>query len=316
VTARNAADATAEPHFFDRLLSDCKRLAPVEVAVAAPHSQVALLGAIEAAESALIRPILVGSALTIREIAERAHVAVSEFEFVPVDSDQEAAAKCVELCRAGRARALMKGSLHTDTLMHEVLRQSTGLCGSRRMSHIFVATAPAYPRPLFLTDAAINIRPTLEEKADIVRNAIELAHVLGVATPHVALLSALETINSKIQATVDAAALCKMADRGQIAGAILDGPLGFDAAVSEAAALIKQLRSPVAGKADILVAPDLEAGNILAKELEYLGGAELAGIVLGARVPIVLTSRADLPRARLVSCALAVWWARRGESRS
>jgi phosphate acetyltransferase len=205
----------------------------------------------------------------------------------------------------------MKGSLHTDTLMHAVLDRDVGLRGARRVSHVFVVdAAPAYPRPLLITDAAVNIYPTLDDKVDIVRNAIELAHALGIAVPNVALLSAAETVNPKITSTLDAAALCKMADRGQITGAVLDGPLAFDTAVSAEAARIKGLRSPVAGVADVLVVPDLESGNMLAKQLEYLGGAELAGVVLGARVPIILTSRADLAQARLASCAVAVCYAR------
>ena len=218
----------------------------------------------------------------------------------------ESAAKAVALVREGSAKLLMKGSLHTDELLHEVMQPGTGLRTGRRLSHVFVLDVPTYPRPLFVTDAAINIAPTLEEKASIVQNAIELAHVLGLETPHVAILAAVETVNPVMQATLDAAALCKMADRGQITGAILDGPLAFDNAVSAAAAAQKGIKSAVAGQADILLVPNIEAGNILAKQLTFLANADAAGIVLGASVPIILTSRADNDRARLASCAIAV----------
>jgi len=213
--------------------------------------------------------------------------------------------KCNDLCRSGAAGALMKGSLHTDVLMRFVLAKEGGLRTPRRVSHVFILEAPLYDRALLITDAAINIAPTLEEKFDIVQNVIDLAHVLGNPMPKVAIMSAMETVNPKIQSTLDAAALCKMADRGQITGAILDGPLAFDTAVSAEAAKVKHLKSPVAGQADILLVPDLESGNMLAKQLEYLGGAHLAGIVMGARVPIILTSRADLPESRVASCAVA-----------
>jgi phosphate acetyltransferase len=213
------------------------------------------------------------------------------------------------MCRSGEAEALMKGSLHTDEMMHEVASRDKGLRTARRISHVFVMDVPTYPRTLLITDAAINIYPTLEDKADILQNAIELAHVLGVELPKVAILSAVETVYPKINSTVEAAALCKMADRGQITGALLDGPLAFDNAISEEAARIKKINSPVAGRADILLVPDLEAGNMLAKQLSYLADADAAGIVLGARVPIVLTSRADSAKARLASCAVAVLFA-------
>jgi phosphate acetyltransferase len=229
---------------------------------------------------------------------------------VSASDDFDAAQKSVALCRTGRAHALMKGSLHTDTLMHAVLDSAAGLRTLRRVSHIFVLDAPAYPRPLLITDAGINIYPTLDDKVDIVRNAIDLAQAIGIQVPNVAILSAVETVNPKITSTLDAAALCKMADRNQITGAVLDGPLAFDTAVSAQAAEIKGLSSRVAGSADVLVVPDIESGNMLAKQLEYLGGAELAGVVLGARVPIVLTSRADAPRARLASCAVAAAYVR------
>jgi phosphate acetyltransferase len=292
-------------HVFDRLIERCRSLGPIPVAVAAPTTEVALLGAIAAAEENLVDPILVGPEKTMAAVAEKAGVDIGRFQRVDATDDMDAAAKSVALCRSGRARALMKGSLHTDVLMHAALDRDSGLRAGRRVSHVFVLDAPAYPRPLFITDAAINIYPTLEEKVDIVQNAIELAHALGIDVPNVAILSAVETVNPKITSTLDAAALCKMADRKQIVGAALDGPLAFDTAVSTEAAAIKGLSSRVAGMADILVVPDLESGNMLAKQLEYLGGAELAGVVVGARVPIILTSRADAPRARLASCAVA-----------
>ncbi len=292
-------------HVFDRLIERCRELGPVPVAVAAPTTEVALLGAAAAAENRLVDPILVGPERAMAVAAERAGVDIARFQRVDATDDVDAAAKAVALCRSGRARALMKGSLHTDLLMHAVLERESGLRTAYRASHVFVLDAPAYPRPLFITDAAINIYPTLEEKVDIVHNAIALAHALGIDVPNVAILSATETVNPKIISTLDAAALCKMADRKQIVGAALDGPLAFDTAVSLEAATIKGLSSRVAGVADILVVPDLESGNMLAKQLEYLGGAELAGVVVGARVPIILTSRADAARARLASCAVA-----------
>jgi phosphate acetyltransferase len=275
-------------------------------AVVAPSTDVALSGAMTAAAAGLIEPILVGSEGAIRALASKLRLDLSGVRVVDAGDDADAARKSVALCRDGVARGLMKGSLHTDALMHAVLDPSSGLRTPRRVSHVFVIDAPAYPRPLLVTDAAINIYPGLEEKIDIAKNAIELAHALGIATPRVAILSAVETVNPKITSTIDAAALCKMADRRQITGAVLDGPLAFDTAVSAEAAAIKELVSPVAGVADILLVPDLESGNMLAKQLEYLGGAELAGVVLGAKVPIVLTSRSDSARARLASCAVAV----------
>jgi phosphate acetyltransferase len=252
----------------------------------------------------------VGEARAIRRVADAMNIDLSAYVVVEASDELDAARKSVRLCREGRAHALMKGSLHTDTLMHAVLESDSGLRTGRRVSHVFVLDAPAYPRPLLITDAGINIYPTLEDKVDIVRNAIDLAHALGIVRPNVAILSAVETVNPKIISTLDAAALCKMADRNQITGAVLDGPLAFDTAVSAEAARIKELTSAVAGAADILIVPDLESGNMLAKQLEYLGGAELAGVVVGARVPIVLTSRADAPRARLASCAVAAASAR------
>jgi phosphate acetyltransferase len=292
-------------HVFDRLVARCRALGPVPVAVAAPTTEVAMLGAVAAAEAGLIEPVLVGPQRTMRQVAEKVGVDLGRFRQIDARDDAHAAAESVALCRSGQVRALMKGSIHTDALMHAALDRTLGLRSARRMSHVFVLDAPAYPRALFITDAAINIYPTLEDKIDIVNNAIDLAHALGIDLPNVAILSAVETVNPKITSTLDAAALCKMADRQQIVGAVLDGPLAFDTAVSRDAAAIKGLNSRVAGVADILVVPDLDSGNMLAKQLEYLGGAELAGVVVGGQVPIVLTSRADRPRARLASCAVA-----------
>jgi phosphate acetyltransferase len=295
---------------FDRLVAQCRDLPRAPFAVVAPMTDVALTGAVAAEAAGLIEPILVGNEGAVRELASKLKVDVSRWRLVDAVDDADAARKAVGLCREGAAAGLMKGSLHTDVLMHAVLDAHGGLRTARRVSHVFVIDAPGYPRPLLVTDAAINIYPTLEEKVDIARNAIELAHALGIARPNVAILSAVETVSPKITSTLDAAALCKMADRKQITGAVLDGPLAFDTAVSKEAADIKQLVSPVAGVADILLVPDLESGNMLAKQLEYLGGAELAGVVLGAKVPIVLTSRSDSARARLASCAVAVLRAR------
>jgi phosphate acetyltransferase len=276
------------------------------MAVAAPTTEIALAGALDAARRGLIEPILVGPSREIRALAERMGADIGKTALLDAADDEDAARKAVALCRSGEARGLMKGSLHSDTFMHAALQHDSGLRTAQRVSHAFLLDAPAYPRPLIVTDAAINICPSLDDKVDIVKNAIGLAHTIGVERPNVAILSAVETVTSKIVSTIDAAALCKMADRGQITGALLDGPLAFDTAVSVAAAATKNLRSPVAGAADVLVVPDLEAGNILVKELEYLGGAELAGVVLGASVPIVLTSRADSAQARVASCALAL----------
>jgi phosphotransacetylase len=248
----------------------------------------------------------VGPAAKIRLAAETAEIDLAPYEIVTVPHSHAAAAKAVELVHNGRVEILMKGSLHTDELMGEVVRENTGLRTERRISHIFIMDVATYPKPLLITDAAINISPDLWDKLDIVQNAIDLAQVIGVKKPKVAILSAVETITPKLRATMDAAALCKMAERGQIVGGILDGPLAFDNAISRLAAKTKHIVSPVAGEADILVVPDLEAGNMIAKQLEYLAGATAAGIVLGARVPIVLTSRADSILARLASCAVAV----------
>jgi phosphate acetyltransferase len=290
---------------FERLIQHCEKREAFPVAVCWPCSAVSLAGTMEAAKAGIVHPLLVGPERELNAIAASLGLDLGAYEIIPANSEENAAAKAVELCRNGRATALMKGSLHTDLLMHAALQKDTGLRTSRRFSHVFVLDAPLYGRTLFITDAAINIYPTLEDKVDIVQNAIDLAHVLGIVAPRVAILSAVETVNPKILSTIDAAALCKMADRGQITGAILDGPLAFDTAVNAEAARVKNLKSLVAGEADILLVPDLESGNMLAKQLEYLGGARLAGIVLGAKVPIILTSRADSSESRVASCAIA-----------
>jgi phosphate butyryltransferase len=268
--------------------------------------------AVEAAEAGLIAPILIGPEARIRAAAQEAEVDIAGCRIVPVPHSHAAAAKAVELVRSGEARLLMKGSLHTDELMGAVVAHETGLRTERRISHVYLMDVPGHAGPLIITDAAINIAPNLEEKADIIRNAVDLAHVIGIEKPRVAILSAVETVSRALASTLDAAALCKMADRGQITGAIIDGPLAFDNAVSEAAAREKGIVSPVAGRAEVLVVPNLEAGNMLAKQLTFLSGADAAGIVLGARVPIILTSRADSLRTRLASCAVAVLLARAG----
>jgi phosphate acetyltransferase len=269
-------------------------------------SDVALRGAVEAAAEGLIEPTLIGPEDEMKALAAKIGVDISPYPVLNADSETKAAEVSVAMCRSGNAQAMMKGSLHTDELMKVAMARDTGLRTSRRITHVFVMDTPAYARTLLITDAAINIKPEFEDKIHIVQNAIDLAHALGIPEPKVALLSAVETVNPKIPSTMEAAALCKMADRGQITGGILDGPLAFDTAVSIKAAQIKHLHSPVTGQADILVVPDLESGNMLAKQLEYLGGAQLAGIVLGARVPVILTSRADSAETRLTSCAVAV----------
>ena len=291
---------------YMHLIELAEGLTPIRTAVVHPVDSNALLGAIEAAEANLIVPILIGPAKRIRAAAAEQGVDLSPYELISTEHSQEAAMKAVAMARAGEVDALMKGSLHTDELMHEVVDPRIGLGTNRRMSHVFVMDVPLYPRPLFITDAVLNIYPDLETKHDIVQNAIDLAHVLGIETPKVAILSAVETVNPKILSTLEAAALCKMAERGQITGGLVDGPLAFDNAISPEAARTKGIVSPVAGLADILVVPDLEAGNMLAKQLEYLTDAQTTGIVLGARVPIVLTSRADSPLAHKASCAIAL----------
>ena len=283
---------------------------PVPVAVAHPCDDLSLGAVIEMAQAGLVLPILVGPAVKIRAVALAADLDISAYRIVDVPHSHAAAAAAVALVRSGEAALLMKGALHTDELMHEVVAHDTGLRTERRLSHVYVMDVPSYPRPLLITDAALNIAPTLEEKRDIIQNAIELAHIMGTELPKVAILAAVETVNPLMRSTVDAAALCKMADRGQITGGLLDGPLAFDNAVSPEAARQKGIVSPVAGQADILVVPDLEAGNMLAKQLSFLAGADAAGVVMGARVPIILTSRADSERTRIASCAIAVLMAR------
>jgi len=294
---------------YDALISSCHALAPVRTAVAHPCDETSLAGALDAAQAKIIKPILVGPEAKVRALAASLSLDLAVLQLVITPHSHAAAEKAVEIVRAGEADALMKGSLHTDELMTEVVRKDTGLRTERRISHVFIMDVPTYPKPIFITDAAVNIFPSLEDKADIVRNAIDLAQSLGIAVPKVAILSAVETITSKIPSTIDAAALCKMADREQITGALLDGPLALDNAISREAAAIKHIRSPVAGDADILLVPDLEAGNMLAKELSFLSDADAAGIVLGARVPIILTSRADNVRTRMASCAVAALYA-------
>lgn len=289
---------------FARLIKSCEGLQPVSCAIVHPCDHDSLMGPLEAAKRKLITPVLVGPEGKIRAVADAAQIDLRGIQIVSTEHSNAAAEKAVAMARSGEVEALMKGSLHTDELMGAVVPSATGLRTSRRISHVFVLDVPTYPRMLMVSDAAINIAPDLKAKVHIVQNAIDLARVLGVDQPRVAILSAVETVNPDIPSTLDAASLCKMADRGQITGGLLDGPLAFDNAVSEQAAKTKGIDSPVAGKADVLIAPDLEAANMLAKQLQYLAGADAAGIVLGARVPIVLTSRADNVRTRLASTAV------------
>jgi phosphate acetyltransferase len=291
---------------YEALLRRCVGLKPVPTAVAHPCEKSALEGALEAAELGLITPILVGPAGKIASIAKSAGIELQQTQIVDVPHSHAAAEKAVELVRDGRAELLMKGSLHTDELLGAVVAKETGLRTNRRISHAFIMDIPAYHKLLLVTDAAINISPGLEDKADICQNAIDLAGSLGLKNPKVAILAAVETVTSKMPATIDAAALCKMADRGQIKGGILDGPLAFDNAISKQAAETKGIHSDVAGDPSILLVPDLESGNMLAKQLTFLAGADSAGLVLGARVPIILTSRADSVRSRIASCAVAM----------
>jgi phosphotransacetylase len=290
---------------YERLLTRCESLAPVPTAVAHPCEATALSGALEAAARGLIVPLLVGPAARIAETAASAGINLGDAQIVDVPHSQAAAVKAVELIREGKAEILMKGSLHTDELMGAVVSREGGLRTGRRISHVFVMDVPTYHKVLLVTDGAINIAPTLEDKVDICQNAIDLAISLGRERPKVAILAAVETVTSKMPATIDAAALCKMAERGQITGGILDGPLAFDNAISKQAAETKGIKSTVAGDPDILLAPDLEAGNILAKQLTFLANADSAGMVLGARVPVILTSRADSVRSRIASCGVA-----------
>jgi phosphotransacetylase len=301
---------------YERLLARCETLAPVPTAVVHPCEATALEGAVEAAQKGLIIPILVGPAAKIAEVAAASGIDISNLEIIDVPHSHASAATAVRLIREGKAEILMKGSLHTDELMSAVVSRDGGLRTGRRISHVFIMDVPTYHKVLIVTDAAINIAPTLEDKVDICQNAIDLAHSLGLEKPKLAILAAVETVTSKMTATIDAAALCKMAERGQIKGGVLDGPLAFDNAISAQAAETKGIKSPVAGDPDILLAPDLESGNILAKQLTFLANADSAGMVLGARVPIILTSRADNVRSRIASCGVAklVAHARRGQS--
>jgi phosphate acetyltransferase len=290
---------------YDRLLAAARGGPPMATAVVHPCDAVSLQSAVEAARIDLIAPILVGPAAKIRAVAAQAGIDISSMPLIDAAHSHDAAARAVALVREGKAEALMKGSLHTDELMGAVVARDTGIRTARRISHCFVMDIPGHPLPLIITDAAVNIAPSLEDKVDIVQNAIDLAHALQFDEVRVAILSAMETVNPKVTSTLEAAALCKMADRGQITGALLDGPLALDNAISADAAAIKGIKSPVAGMANVLVVPDLEAGNMLAKSLSFLAGADAAGIVLGARVPIILTSRADSLLTRLASCAVA-----------
>jgi phosphate acetyltransferase len=291
---------------YERLVGATKPLEPLPTAIAHPCDETSLKGALEAAEAEMIVPILVGPRERIESLAKSLDLDLGAATIVDVPHSQAAAEKAVALVRAGEAELLMKGSLHSDELLAEVTKRDTGLRTGRRISHVFVMDVPSHPRTLFITDAAVNIAPDLMAKRDIIQNAIELYAGLGLGVPKVAILSAVETVNPSIPSTIEAAALCKMAERGQITGGELDGPLAFDNAISLEAARIKGIKSPVAGRAEILVVPDLEAGNMLAKNLTFLSGADAAGIVLGARVPIILTSRADNVRTRLASCAVAM----------
>jgi phosphotransacetylase len=326
VSAPNAASSSsasaeettppARGERYKQLIEATRHLAPIRTAVVHPCDRLSLGGALAAARENLIVPVLVGPLARIRAAAAEAECSLDGIELVDAPHSHAAAAQAVALARAGKARALMKGALHTDELLLAVLDRELGLRTERRMSHVFALDVPNHPRPLFITDAAINIYPDLMDKRDIVQNAIDLVHALGIARPKVAILSAVETVNPKITSTVDAAALCKMADRGQITGGVLDGPLAFDNAVSREAAEAKQIVSPVAGDADILVVPDLESGNMLAKQLIHLSDAMAAGIALGARVPIMLTSRSDDELSRLASCALALLFEHRSSRAS
>jgi phosphate acetyltransferase len=307
-----AASTSETPHRskYEGLIAKAKSVPAVSAIVVHPCDESSLRGAVNTAEAGIIKAILVGPATKIKETASKYNLDISGFEIVDAPHSEAAAAKAVEMIHAARGEVLIKGSLHTDELMRSVTAKATGLRTNRRISHVFIMDVPAYAETLFVTDAAINIFPDLDCKRDIIQNAIDLYTQAGVGTlPRVAILSAVETITSKIPSTIEAAALCKMADRGQITGGLLDGPLAFDNAIDMEAARIKGIKSEVAGRAQILVVPDLEAGNMLAKNLSYFAKADGAGIVLGARVPIVLTSRADSPRSRMASCAVAAIYA-------
>jgi phosphate acetyltransferase len=311
MSVQTAEAAEARPHSkYDRLIAAAKKVPAVTTIVVHPCDETSLRGAADAAEAGIIKPILVGPGSKITGAASKNNINISGFEIVDAPHSEAAAAKAVELIHEAKGEVLMKGSLHTDELMRSVTAKATGLRTERRISHVFIMDVPTYAETIFVTDAAINIFPDLDGKRDIVQNAIDLFNNAGFGTqPRVAILSAVETVTSKIPSTIEAAALCKMADRGQITGGLLDGPLAFDNAIDREAARIKGIKSEVAGRAQILVVPDLEAGNMLAKNLAYLSKADSAGIVLGARVPIVLTSRADTPRARMASCAVAALYA-------
>lgn len=310
VTSSAAQQDSAKPHAkYDRLIARAKGVEAAKTLVVHPCDETSLRGALEAAELGIIVPILVGPAGKITAVARAHKLNLDGIEIIDVPHSEAAATKAVELVKAGMGELLMKGSLHTDELMRAVTSSTAGLRTARRISHVFVMDVPTYSETLFITDAAINIFPDLDVKRDIVQNAIDLWTQTGLGTPRVAILSAVETVTSKIPSTIEAAALCKMADRGQITGGILDGPLAFDNAIDPEAARIKGIKSEVAGRAQILVVPDLESGNMLAKNLTFMANADAAGIVLGARVPIILTSRADSIRTRMASCAVAVLYA-------
>jgi phosphate acetyltransferase len=291
---------------YQKLLQFCRTLPPTFVAVAHPCDESSLRGAVDAAKNGLISPILVGPKARVQAVARDCGIDIAPFPLVDAPHSHASAEQAVALVREGKAEALMKGSLHTDELMGAVVSREAGLRTARRISHCFVMDVPTYAETLIVTDAAVNIAPTLEDKVDIIQNAVDLGRALRFPEIRVAILSAMETVNPKVPSTIEAAALCKMADRGQITGAILDGPLALDNAISLESVAIKKIDSPVAGRANVLVVPDLEAGNMLAKSLSFLAGADAAGIVLGARVPVILTSRADSLISRLASCAIAV----------
>ena len=297
--------ATAHERYRE-LIALAQKQTPIKVAVAHPCDDVSLRGALEARRLGLIEPILVGPTARIKAVAEKANLDLDDVELLNADYSEASAAAAVELVTKGRVEGLMKGSLHTDELMGAIVSRHSGIRTNRRISHCFIMDVPGHPEPLIITDAAVNITPDLDEKVDIIQNAIDLAHAIGVKEVRVAILSAMETVTAKVPSTIEAAALCKMAERGQITGALLDGPLALDNAISPEAAAIKNIVSPVAGRANVLVVPDLEAGNMLAKSLSFLAHADAAGIVLGARVPVILTSRADTLLSRLASCAVAV----------
>lgn len=308
ISGGNRADDRAHTK-YDRLIARAKEVPAAATIVVYPCDESSLRGVVEAAEIGIIKPILVGPQSLIARTARDHGLNIGGFEVVDASSAKTAAEKGVELIRAGKGELLMKGSLHTDDLMRAVAASSTGLRTDRRISHVFIMDVPSHPETLIITDAAINIFPDLDAKRDIIQNAIDLFTQIGTGTPRVAILSAVETVTSKIPSTIEAAALCKMADRGQITGGLLDGPLAFDNAIDPEAAKIKGIKSEVAGHAQILVVPDLEAGNMLAKNLTFMANADAAGLVLGARVPVILTSRADAVRTRLASCAVAVLYA-------